>query len=63
MFELRAALDLAALFRDLEQRPRARFVLEPKLLEWPHGVELREVGQARQSFTPFSSAGSSFLRM
>jgi predicted ATPase len=51
VFELRAALDLAALFRDLDQRPRTRFVLEPTLLKWPHGVELREVGQARQLFS------------
>jgi class 3 adenylate cyclase/predicted ATPase len=51
VFELRAALDLAALYRDLDQRSRARFVLEPTLLNWPDGVDLREVGQARNLFS------------
>jgi len=51
VFELRAALDLAGLYRDLDQRPRARFVLEPSLIDWPNNVELREVGQARQLFS------------
>jgi class 3 adenylate cyclase/predicted ATPase/energy-coupling factor transporter ATP-binding protein EcfA2 len=48
VFELRAALDLAGLYCDLDQRPRARLVLEPALRDWSEDVELREVGQARR---------------
>jgi class 3 adenylate cyclase/predicted ATPase len=48
VFELRAALDLATLYRDLDQRSRALLVLEPGLRDWPAGVELPEVEQARR---------------
>ena len=47
VFELRAALDLAKLYKDVDQRQRARECLEPALLGWPEGLELREVEQAR----------------
>jgi class 3 adenylate cyclase/predicted ATPase/DNA-binding transcriptional ArsR family regulator len=47
VYELRAALDLAGLYRDLDQRPQARFVLEPMLQDLPKGLELQEVERAR----------------
>ena len=46
VYELRAALDLAGLYRDLNQRPQARFVLEPALLDLPKGLKLEEVERA-----------------
>lgn len=48
VFELRAAFDLAGLYRDLDQLPRARLILEPALGDWPQSVELPEVEQARR---------------
>ena len=48
VFELRAALDLAGLYSDLDQRQRARECLEPALLGLPDGLELREVKSARE---------------
>jgi len=47
VFELRAALDLARLYNDLDQQRRARECLEPVLLGLPEGLKLREVEQAR----------------
>jgi len=47
VYELRAALDLAGLYRDLDRRPQARFILEPTLLDLPKGLLLREVERAR----------------
>jgi predicted ATPase len=47
IFELRAGLDLARLYKEVDQRQRARECLEPALLGWPEGLELREVEQAR----------------
>ena len=47
VFELRVALDLAGLCRDLDQRARAREVLEPALLGLPEGLKLHEVEKAR----------------
>ena len=47
VFELRVALDLAGLYRDLDQRARARDVLEPALLGLPEGQKLLEADKAR----------------
>ena len=48
VLELRAALDLAGLYSEHDQREQARGVLEPALLGLPEGLDLREVGQARE---------------
>jgi class 3 adenylate cyclase/predicted ATPase len=48
VYELRAALDLARLYRDLDQHQQARFVLEPTLRDLPEGLELQEMEGARQ---------------
>jgi tetratricopeptide (TPR) repeat protein len=47
VYELRAALDLAGLYRDLDRRPQARFILEPTLVDLPKGLVLQEVEWAR----------------
>jgi class 3 adenylate cyclase/predicted ATPase/ABC-type transport system involved in cytochrome c biogenesis ATPase subunit len=47
VFELRAGLDLARLYKDVDQRQRARECLQPALLGWPEGLELRELEEAR----------------
>jgi predicted ATPase len=57
VYELRAALDLAGLYRDLEQWPRARLVLEPTLLDLPMGFELQEVKRARDLISSLRPSG------
>ena len=57
VYELRAALDLAGLYRDLEQWPRARLVLEPTLLDLAMGFELQEVKRARDLISSLRPSG------
>ena len=53
VLELRAALDLAELYSEHEQRARALGVLEPALLGLPEGLDLPEVKRARELLVSF----------
>lgn len=46
-YELRAALDLARLYRNFDQLAKARGVIEPVLQGLPDGLVLPEVDEAR----------------
>jgi predicted ATPase len=55
MLELRAAVDLAGLYRELNQQARAHDVLEAALRALPEGGALPDVEQARQLLVSLQS--------